>query len=124
VPPTAGGEQAAFPPTPPPAAASFSVWDTKPPWCQPWTILLTGGGAVAASWQLCVAWLGSLPCLTRPRFPPLRSFHTPWLTVPVSAAVVGWWGLFLVLYPAQVAQFVRDCESRGIDWRQELYRDD
>ncbi|KAL6893717.1 hypothetical protein ACP4OV_007815 [Aristida adscensionis] len=29
-----------------------SVWDTKPAWCQPWTILLSGTLAVACSWVL------------------------------------------------------------------------
>ncbi|KAL6637676.1 hypothetical protein ACP70R_025248 [Stipagrostis hirtigluma subsp. patula] len=29
-----------------------SVWDTKPAWCQPWTILLSGTVAVAFSWVL------------------------------------------------------------------------
>ncbi|XP_022634801.1 uncharacterized protein LOC106757144 isoform X2 [Vigna radiata var. radiata] len=29
-----------------------SVWDTKPSWCQPWTIALTGLAVIAISWYL------------------------------------------------------------------------
>ncbi|KAJ6773872.1 PROTEIN putative-RELATED [Salix purpurea] len=29
-----------------------SVWDTKPSWCQPWTITLTGVLAITGSWLI------------------------------------------------------------------------
>lgn len=52
----------------------------KPPWCQPWTIVSTGAGAVAASWQLFRGW-------------------TSVVAVGVTVGVFVWWYLFLVLYP-------------------------
>lgn len=69
--------------------ASFlevSVWDEKPPWCQPWTIVTTGVSGVAASWAL---------------------FHTPFLTVPATGLVLLWWKVFLVDYPLMYAEYVR-----------------
>lgn len=62
----------------------------KPPWCQPWTIVATGAGAIYGT--------GSL-------------LHGPavLLTIPVSAGVLIWWWLFLVLYPRSVL----DDENNG-----------
>ena len=56
-----------------------SFWQTKPVWCQPWTIVVTGSGVSLASWLLLQRW---------------------WITAPVVAAVLLWWWLFLVLVPA------------------------
>jgi hypothetical protein len=55
-----------------------SLWDEKPWWCQPWTIVLTGLIAIAGSW-----WL----------------LHLIWITGLVFAAIAAWWLLFLVLVP-------------------------
>jgi hypothetical protein len=54
-------------------------WSLKPWWCQPWSILLTGVLAVSLSWWAVHLW---------------------WITLPVAALVLLWWGLFLVLVPA------------------------
>ena len=54
-------------------------WSLKPLWCQPWSILSTGILISVASWLV---------------------LHRLWVTIPVTAAVVGWWLLFLVLVPA------------------------
>ena len=56
-----------------------SVWQLKPWWCQPWSILLTGLAVVVASWLLLHLW---------------------WLTAGVSVVIGAWWLLFLVLMPA------------------------
>jgi len=55
-----------------------SIWNEKPWWCQPWTILLTGVALPMASWFL---------------------LQRLWVTAPVAAAVLVWWWLFLVLVP-------------------------
>ena len=55
-----------------------SLWQSKPWWCQPWTILLTGLMAIALSWLLLHRW---------------------WITAPVTLGVVLWWWLFLVVVP-------------------------
>lgn len=61
------------------SAAPESIWAQKPWWCQPWSILLTGLGAVVASWWWLQLW---------------------WITGPVALLVLLWWLLFLVLVPA------------------------
>ncbi|MCT0219475.1 hypothetical protein KQ304_10795 [Synechococcus sp. CS-1329] len=67
---------------PTPVPGEVSIWQLKPWWCQPWSILLTGVLLIAGSWL----WLGLW-----------------WLTVPLAAAVLLWWWLFLVLMPSQLA---------------------
>ncbi|WP_259724863.1 DUF6737 family protein [Synechococcus sp. CS-1332] len=56
-----------------------SVWQLKPWWCQPWSILLTGLGIVGVSWLVLHLW---------------------WITAGVSLVIGAWWLLFLVLMPA------------------------
>ena len=60
-----------------------SLWDQKPWWCQPWTIVLSGLIAIAGSW-----WL----------------LQTQWITALVGAATFAWWLLFLVLVPRAYQQ--------------------
>lgn len=55
-----------------------SVWDTKPSWCQPWTIMLTGVLVIACSWLV---------------------FHSVVVTTLVLALISGWWYIFLYSYP-------------------------
>jgi len=62
-----------------------SVWDTKPAWCQPWTIALTGVIGISASWLL---------------------LHSIVLTAVVSVLVSAWWFLFLYSYPLAYAQMI------------------
>lgn len=54
-------------------------WSHKPGWCQPWSILLSGTVAITASW-----WL----------------LHRLWITLPLTALVLLWWLVFLVLVPS------------------------
>ena len=65
------------------AEENRSIWHSKPWWCQPWSILLTGCGVMGASWLL-LPWL--------------------WLRLILLLAVLAWWALFLVLVPAAWAQ--------------------
>ena len=57
---------------------SSSIWDLKPWWCQPWSIVSTGVLLVLAS----LIWPGRL-----------------WFSLLVGAGVTAWWLLFLVLVP-------------------------
>ncbi|MBW4667914.1 MAG: hypothetical protein KME60_10900 [Cyanomargarita calcarea GSE-NOS-MK-12-04C] len=59
----------------------LSVWNYKPWWCQPWSILLTGITIISGSWLI---------------------FQTIWLTVIVSIPVLTWMGFFLIYYPQSV----------------------
>ena len=63
----------------PNSADQPAFWSLKPWWCQPWSILSTGVVISVASWLV---------------------LHRLWVTILVTAAVVGWWLLFLVLVPA------------------------
>ena len=63
----------------PSSADPQPFWSLKPWWCQPWSILGTGVGISTASWFV---------------------LHRLWITLPVVAAVLAWWLLFLVLVPS------------------------
>ncbi|GLJ40954.1 hypothetical protein SUGI_0847560 [Cryptomeria japonica] len=64
-----------------------SVWDTKPAWCQPWTIVLTGVLAVSATWIIFESVI--------------------WTTVVVSLVGV-WWYIFLYSYPQAYAEMIAE----------------
>ncbi|GFZ19700.1 hypothetical protein Acr_28g0004050 [Actinidia rufa] len=55
-----------------------SVWDTKPSWCQPWTITLTGLVAIASSWLV---------------------LQSAVVTTGVLCLICAWWYIFLYIYP-------------------------
>jgi len=57
---------------------SFSIWNYKPWWCQPWSILLTGIAIALGSWLL---------------------FKIIWITLIFSVLVLIWGTYFLILYP-------------------------
>jgi hypothetical protein len=62
--------------------SNTNLWEHKPWWCQPWTIILTGIIIIVGSWLL---------------------FQTIWLTVPVAILIVLWWTYFLVIVPRILA---------------------
>ena len=64
-------------------SAVGSIWQLKPWWCQPWSILLTGAAMILASW------LG---------------LHRLWITAPLGCVVLLWWWLFLLVVPASYRQ--------------------
>lgn len=64
---------------------SFNVWNYKPWWCQPWSILLTGIALVGASWFLT---------------------KTFWIVAGISIPILVWWGYFLILYPRLARQIL------------------
>ena len=55
-----------------------SLWDQKPWWCQPWSIVLTGVMIPSVAWMLT---------------------HRLLILVPLVIGVGGWWTLFLYLVP-------------------------
>jgi hypothetical protein len=67
-----------------------SLWQLKPWWCQPWSIVLTGVGLVAIAWLLFQRW---------------------WIAAPVAIAVLAWWFLFLLWVPRQYTAAVRQQRS-------------
>ncbi len=62
---------------------SVSVWQYKPWWCQPWSIVLTGLGLIGGSWLL---------------------LKIIWLTILVAIPVLAWMGFFLLVYPRLMVQ--------------------
>ncbi|GAB4378295.1 MAG: hypothetical protein Kow00121_29770 [Elainellaceae cyanobacterium] len=62
-----------------------SLWQLKPWWCQPWSIVLTGIIVSGGAWLLS---------------------HRLWVTVPIVLGVAAWWLLFLYLVPRQYAEMV------------------
>lgn len=77
-----------------------SVWDTKPAWCQPWTIVATGSGGVGGSWAL---------------------LHWAPLTIAVAALVGLWWYTFLVAYPQAYASMIAERRRAVAENRQDAY---
>jgi hypothetical protein len=61
----------------------ISVWQLKPWWCQPWSIVLTGIVLIAGSWLLLHRW---------------------WFTLMVALPVGTWMGFFVLLWPRLVAE--------------------
>jgi hypothetical protein len=53
---------------------NFDFWQSKPWWCQPWTIMLTGIIIITSSWLV---------------------FHTIVIAIPI----IVWWIYFLILIP-------------------------
>ncbi|MEB3218657.1 MAG: DUF6737 family protein [Nostocales cyanobacterium 94392] len=66
---------------------ALNVWQYKPWWCQPWSILLTGTTLIAGSWLL---------------------FHKVWLTILVSIPLLTWMSFFLLIYPKVFMKMIRE----------------
>lgn len=77
-----------------------SVWDTKPAWCQPWTIVLTGCIAVLISWF---------------------TVHSVIATALVTAAIGAWWYIFLYSYPQAYAEMIAARRQRISEGDEDTY---
>jgi hypothetical protein len=66
-----------------PDQAHINIWQLKPWWCQPWSILLTGITLIGGSWLL---------------------FTAVWITVLVAIPIGSWMGFFLLVYPQLMQQ--------------------
>jgi hypothetical protein len=69
------------------ATVSPDLWQSKPWWCQPWTIILTGVLIVAGSWLVLHIW---------------------WITIPLGILIGIWWLYFLVLVPQMLRQMAEE----------------
>lgn len=63
---------------------SISVWDYKPGWCQPWSIILTGIAIIVGSWLV---------------------LHNVWITIAIALPIAAWWVYFLLIYPKAFAKY-------------------
>jgi len=71
---------------------SFDVWNYKPWWCQPWSILLTGIVIIGSSWLIG---------------------KNLWISLLVSLPIVAWWVYFLILYPRLVSQAMEESQREN-----------
>lgn len=69
---------------------SLNVWDYKPRWCQPWSIVLSGLSAIAFVWLIT---------------------KIVWLTAIVSVFIFLWWFYFLGVYPKAFAKMMLNQDS-------------
>ncbi|XP_062212135.1 uncharacterized protein LOC133913102 [Phragmites australis] len=77
-----------------------SVWDTKPAWCQPWTILLSGTVAVAFSWLL---------------------IQSVVITAGVSFVTCAWWYIFLYSYPKAYTEMIAERRRKVASGAEDTY---
>jgi hypothetical protein len=70
---------------------SPSVWDYKPWWCQPWSIILTGISLIGGSWLL---------------------LNNLWVTVFVAIPVLAWMIYFVLVFPKlAIASYEKDSSN-------------
>jgi hypothetical protein len=67
-----------------------SIWQLKPWWCQPWSIVLTGILAIGGSWLL---------------------LKTLWLTLLVAVPILVWMVFFLLIYPNAMQQVLLEQQA-------------
>ncbi len=60
-----------------------NFWNEKPPWCQPWSIILTGISIIVTSFF---------------------TLHLYWVTGLLTVVILIWWLLFLFIAPAAYAK--------------------
>ncbi|KAJ4815239.1 spindle pole body-associated protein [Rhynchospora pubera] len=77
-----------------------SVWDTKPAWCQPWTILLTGVTVIVCSWLI---------------------FHSIVLSSGAFALISAWWYIFLYSYPKAYSEMIAERRRRVSNGMEDTY---
>ena len=56
----------------------ISIWDYKPWWCQPWSIVLTGISLIGGSWLL---------------------LNNLWIAIVVAIPVLTWMIYFVLVFP-------------------------
>lgn len=77
-----------------------SVWDTKPSWCQPWTITLTGVSVIACSWLV---------------------LHSIVVTVLASSLICAWWYIFLYSYPKAYSEMIAERRKKVKSGTEDTY---
>ena len=68
---------------------SNDIWNHKPWWCQPWSIILTGISIISGSWLL---------------------FKLIWLSILVAIPITAWMGFFVILFPKLALQSEQQTE--------------
>ncbi|WP_293072838.1 DUF6737 family protein [Moorena sp. SIO3H5] len=68
----------------------FNPWSYKPWWCQPWSIILTGGLIIFSIWLV---------------------FKTIWITVLGAMPILLWWTYFLLIWPELIKSIATSSEG-------------
>jgi membrane protein YdbS with pleckstrin-like domain len=69
-----------------------SLWQLKPWWCQPWSIITTGIAVPLGAWSLT---------------------QRLWVVIPMGVLVLLWWLVFLYLVPKQYRQAREGLEEQS-----------
>lgn len=77
-----------------------SVWDTKPSWCQPWTITLTGAVIISLSWLI---------------------LHSAIATAIVMTIIGAWWYIFLYSYPKAYSDMIEERRKKVTNGLEDTY---
>ncbi|GMJ09112.1 hypothetical protein HRI_004580400 [Hibiscus trionum] len=77
-----------------------SVWDTKPSWCQPWTITLTGLLVIAASWVI---------------------LHSVVATAFATLGICTWWYIFLYSYPRAYMEMIAERREKVMNGEEDTF---
>ncbi|KAL6527653.1 hypothetical protein OROMI_029464 [Orobanche minor] len=77
-----------------------SVWDTKPSWCQPWTILLTGIGIITGSWLIV---------------------NSIVFTSMVATLICLWWYIFLYSFPKEYSDMIVERRKKVANGIEDTY---
>ncbi|XP_022145927.1 uncharacterized protein LOC111015275 [Momordica charantia] len=77
-----------------------SVWDTKPSWCQPWTITLTGLLLTASSWFV------------------IKSIA---VTAVILSVIILWWYIFLYSYPKAYSEMIAERRKKVTDGDEDTF---
>lgn len=77
-----------------------SVWDTKPSWCQPWTITLTGTVIISLSWLI---------------------LHSAVATAVVMTIIGAWWYIFLYSYPKAYSDMIEERRKKVTNGLEDTY---
>ncbi|XP_047940153.1 uncharacterized protein LOC125187577 [Salvia hispanica] len=77
-----------------------SVWDTKPSWCQPWTILLSGTGIITASWLI---------------------LNSVVVTSIAATLICLWWYIFLYSYPKAYSDMITERRNKVTSGQEDTY---
>lgn len=84
---------------------SDNVWDFKPWWCKPYSILTTGSVGVVGAWAI--------------------SGNSVIITIATALLVGTWWYVFLIAYPSEFRAYVQRLKSErtGFARREDTWTD-
>ncbi|KAL4353217.1 hypothetical protein GQ457_06G029260 [Hibiscus cannabinus] len=77
-----------------------SIWDTKPSWCQPWTITLTGMVVIGGSWVI---------------------LNSVVVTAFATLGICTWWFIFLYSYPRAYMEMIAERREKVMNGEEDTF---